>query len=130
MCGMIPNITNDDNKFNGGSIEEYTTPSEECIERRAAPTADVQSVGIGGNLRRRLAFGNYDTVDRTTVPVSEIFDRFRNMCLNSLESDYIRQADVQLRRDREDTVDRTSVHVSRIFDCFRNMPRNNGKSTT
>ncbi|GJR59483.1 DNA helicase [Tanacetum coccineum] len=48
-----------------------------------------------GNVRRRLAFGNHDTVDRTTVSVSRIFDCFRNMHFNSLESDYIRQADNQ-----------------------------------
>nr|GEZ78712.1 hypothetical protein [Tanacetum cinerariifolium] len=30
-----------DNVFNGGSIQEYTPNSEESIERRETPSADV-----------------------------------------------------------------------------------------
>ncbi|GJR52714.1 DNA helicase [Tanacetum coccineum] len=74
--------TTDDNLFNGGSIQEDTPISKESIERRETPSVDVQILGIGG----------HDMVPTTTVHVSRIFDRFRNMRLNNLGSDYMSHA--------------------------------------
>nr|GFA20079.1 hypothetical protein [Tanacetum cinerariifolium] len=47
-------------EFNGGSIQEYTPTSEESIERREAPSAYVQTLEIGGNVRTRLSTGSQD----------------------------------------------------------------------
>ncbi|GJT52000.1 hypothetical protein Tco_0978157 [Tanacetum coccineum] len=97
MWPRISNITADDNLFNGGSIQEDTSISKESIERRETPSIDVQILGIGGNVNTRLSTGGHDMVPTTTVPVSRIFDRFRNMRLNSLGSDYMSHADNRYR---------------------------------
>ncbi|GJV82619.1 DNA helicase, partial [Tanacetum coccineum] len=89
----VSNITVDDNLFNGGSIQEDTPISKESIERREMPSVDVQIIRIGGNVNTRLSTGGHDMVPKTTVPVSRIFDHFRNMRLNSLGSDYMSHAD-------------------------------------
>ncbi|GKD86698.1 hypothetical protein Tco_1357852, partial [Tanacetum coccineum] len=128
MWPRISNTTVDDNVFNSGSTQEYTSNFEESIERRES----------------------HDMVDISVVPVSRIFDRFRNMGSNTLGSDYMSQADdipiseesierretpsvdVQILRiggnvntrlstGGRDMVPTTMVHVSRIFDRFRNM---------
>nr|GEV06100.1 hypothetical protein [Tanacetum cinerariifolium] len=71
---------------------EYTPPPEEGIQWRNSPAADVQSLAISGNATRRLPIGNHDTSDGTTVPVSRNFDRFRDMCMNILQSNYMTHA--------------------------------------
>ncbi|GJT13494.1 hypothetical protein Tco_0860536 [Tanacetum coccineum] len=107
--------TTDDCHLNVDALREYTPPFEEVIERRDAPTTGSQSVGISKNVRRRLTTaesnmpvnasglpitaeqhlwttnvtGNRKTADRTNVPVYIIFDRFRNMRVNNIESDYM-----------------------------------------
>ncbi|GJS59958.1 ribonuclease H-like domain-containing protein [Tanacetum coccineum] len=83
----------DDNLFNGGSIQEDTPICEESIERRETPSVDVQILRIGGNVNTRLSTGGHDMVPTTTVPILRIFDRFRNMRLNSLGSNYTSHAD-------------------------------------
>ncbi|GJT85719.1 hypothetical protein Tco_1067436 [Tanacetum coccineum] len=92
MWPRISNIIADDNLFNGGSIQEDTPISEESIKRRKTPSVDVQVLGIGGNVNTRLSTGGHDMVPTIVVPVSRIFDRFRNMPLNSLRSDYMSHA--------------------------------------
>ncbi|GKA25027.1 hypothetical protein Tco_0711060, partial [Tanacetum coccineum] len=79
-----------------------TPISEESIERHETPFVDVQNLRIGGNVNTRLSTGGHDMVPTTTVPVSRIFDHFRNMRLNSLGSDYMSHADNRYRvRDQQ-----------------------------
>nr|GEY31236.1 hypothetical protein [Tanacetum cinerariifolium] len=68
---------------------QYTPPPEEGIQRQTSPAADVQSLAISENAIRHLPIGNQDTSDGTTVPVSRNFDRFRDMCMNILQSNYM-----------------------------------------
>ncbi|GKD28743.1 hypothetical protein Tco_1239521, partial [Tanacetum coccineum] len=92
---MVPDTTADDNKFNADAFQEYTPPPEEGIQRRNSPAADVKSVAINENATRRLPIGNQDTIDGTTVPVSRNFDRFRDMHINSLRSNYMTHAGIR-----------------------------------
>ncbi|GJS30080.1 hypothetical protein Tco_0490700 [Tanacetum coccineum] len=121
MWPRISNITvfffdtTDDNEFNGGSIQEYTPTSEESIERREAPSADVQTLGISGNVRTRLSTGSHDMVDTTMVHVLRIFDRFRNMRLNSLGPDYMSHADNRHRTEDQEiqtrSIENAGYHI-------------------
>ncbi|GKE39921.1 hypothetical protein Tco_1463326, partial [Tanacetum coccineum] len=97
MWPRISNITADDNLFNRGSIQEDTPIFKESIERRETPSVDVQILRIGGNVNTCLLTGGHDMVPTTTVHVSRFFDRFRNMRLNSLGSDYMSHADNRYR---------------------------------
>nr|GEU78993.1 DNA helicase [Tanacetum cinerariifolium] len=72
----------DDNVFNSGSTQEYTSNFEEIIKRREST---------------RLSTGGHDVVPTTTVHVSRIFDCFRNMRLNNVGSDYMSLIDNQNR---------------------------------
>ncbi|GKA70463.1 hypothetical protein Tco_0776602 [Tanacetum coccineum] len=74
-----------------------TPISEESIERRETPSVDVQILRIGGNVNTRLSTEGRDMVPTTMVHVSRIFDRFRNMRLHSLGSDYMSHADNRCR---------------------------------
>ncbi|GKA16158.1 hypothetical protein Tco_0695905 [Tanacetum coccineum] len=95
--------TTDDNIFNGGSIQEDTPISKESIERRETPSADVWVSNIttddnlfnGGSIQEDTPISKergHDMVPTTKVHVSRIFDRFRNMRLNNLGSDYMSHA--------------------------------------
>ncbi|GJY73633.1 hypothetical protein Tco_0478064 [Tanacetum coccineum] len=76
-------------------LRVYTHPPEEGIKRRKAPTADVQTVNVSKNVRRRLPIGNHDTVDRNSLPVSRVFDCFRNMPRNIVKPDYGTHTDIR-----------------------------------
>ncbi|GJY01227.1 hypothetical protein Tco_0359379 [Tanacetum coccineum] len=56
--------------------------------KRKSPAADVLTVGTSRNVRRRLSIRNHDVVDRTCVPVSRIFQRFKDMPTNNVEPEY------------------------------------------
>ncbi|GKC03333.1 hypothetical protein Tco_0994943 [Tanacetum coccineum] len=94
-------------------LQQFTHPPQQGIETRKEPTVIVQNVGISANVRRRLStsqptisvntsrlpttaqhhpqtadvIADRDMADRTTVPILRIFDRFRNMCINNIQSD-------------------------------------------
>ncbi|GJZ19909.1 DNA helicase, partial [Tanacetum coccineum] len=53
--------------------------------RCEAPVADVQIVGTSKNVMRRLSIGNPHVVDITCVPVSRIFQRFKDMPVHRVE---------------------------------------------
>ncbi|GKE65924.1 hypothetical protein Tco_1520085, partial [Tanacetum coccineum] len=89
---MVPDTGADDNQFNADAFREYTPPPEEGIQRQNSPATDVQSVAISGNATRHLPIENQDTSDGTIVPVSRNFDRFRDMRMNSLQSNYMTHA--------------------------------------
>ncbi|GJR74617.1 hypothetical protein Tco_0086982 [Tanacetum coccineum] len=55
--------------------------------RRESPVADVQIVGTSRNVMRRLSIGNPHVVDITCVPVSRIFQRFKDMPVHRVEPD-------------------------------------------
>ncbi|GJX04232.1 DNA helicase [Tanacetum coccineum] len=91
----IPMFKADDNQLHADAVPEYTHSPERGVERREAQAADVQTAAINRTVTRCLPIGNHDTIDRTTVPVSRIFDRLRNMSMNVVESDYTTHTDVQ-----------------------------------
>ncbi|GJT36844.1 hypothetical protein Tco_0936709, partial [Tanacetum coccineum] len=64
-------------------LRQFTPPSQQGIETRKEPTVIVQmwaSVQMSGGVYRNMA-------DRTTVPISRIFNRFRNMRINNIQAD-------------------------------------------
>ncbi|GJV11593.1 hypothetical protein Tco_1353134 [Tanacetum coccineum] len=79
-------------------------------------TADVQSVAISGNATRRLPIGNQDTSDGTIVPVSRNFDHFRDMRMNSLQSNYMTHEGYQNSRvTTSDAFHLISTHFHSLF---------------
>ncbi|GJV76911.1 DNA helicase [Tanacetum coccineum] len=78
-----------DNLVNDGSIQENIPISEETIRKREPPFVDVRILIDSGNVSTWMSTGCHDVVPTTTVPISRIFDRFRNMCLNNVGSDYM-----------------------------------------
>nr|GEW96301.1 DNA helicase [Tanacetum cinerariifolium] len=76
------------------SIQEDIPISKENVGTREAPSADVQILGNGRNVSTRLSTGGHDVVSTTMVLVSRIFDRFRNMRLNSVGSDNMSHTDI------------------------------------
>ncbi|GJS78814.1 retrovirus-related pol polyprotein from transposon TNT 1-94 [Tanacetum coccineum] len=92
MWPRISNTTVDDNVFNSGSTQEYTSNFKESIERRERSSVDVQILENGNSVSTRLSSKGHDMVDISVVHVSRIFDRFRNMGSNTLGSDFMSQA--------------------------------------
>nr|GEW79857.1 helitron helicase-like domain-containing protein [Tanacetum cinerariifolium] len=92
MWLRISNSTVDDNVFNTGSTQEYTSSFEESIKRRERSSIDVQILRNGNNVSTRLSSEGHDMVDISVVTVSRIFDRFINMGSNTLGSDSMSHA--------------------------------------
>ncbi|GJT84024.1 hypothetical protein Tco_1058366 [Tanacetum coccineum] len=89
-------------EVDGGSIPGHTLAFQGSGERRELPRADVQTVGIGGNVRARLSTESHDMLDTTMVPLSRVFDCFSNMRLNGFRSDYMCHAgDRQPTKDQQ-----------------------------
>nr|GEZ61995.1 DNA helicase [Tanacetum cinerariifolium] len=91
---------------------QFTPPFQQGIEMLKEPTMIVQNVGISANVKRRLSTSqsamsvntsrlptttqhhpqtvdvivDHDMANRTTVPILIIFDRFRNMRNNNIQS--------------------------------------------
>ncbi|GKA41917.1 DNA helicase [Tanacetum coccineum] len=80
-----------DNLVNDGSIERDIPISEEIVTKRETPSVDVQIVENDGSVGRRISTKCHDVVPTTMVPVSRIFDRFRNICFNNVGSDCMSQ---------------------------------------
>nr|GEY25326.1 DNA helicase [Tanacetum cinerariifolium] len=95
QAGLILLHTTADNLFSDGSIEENNPSSQENVRKRKRPSVDVQTIGNGGDVSRRLSTRTHDVLCTTTVLVSTMFNRFRNMCLNTVGSDYTCHADDQ-----------------------------------
>ncbi|GKE10404.1 hypothetical protein Tco_1413955 [Tanacetum coccineum] len=94
-------------------LRQFTPPSQQGIETRKEPTVIVQmwaSVQMSGgvcqpvsrpygyvsllifnskfeNLQIGDKIANHNLADRTTVPISRIFDHFRNLRINNIQSD-------------------------------------------
>ncbi|GJS84252.1 hypothetical protein Tco_0750793 [Tanacetum coccineum] len=94
-------------------LPHFTPPPEDGIKKRKAPTVGGQTMVISRNVRRRLSTSKSgmsfdpmrlptvadhqiqtagimtecDLADRTSVPISRIFDQFRNMPVNESELD-------------------------------------------
>ncbi|GJR22636.1 DNA helicase [Tanacetum coccineum] len=62
-----------------------TLAFQESGDSRELTRADVQTVSIRGNVRSRLSTETHDMLDTTTVPLSMVFDCFRNMWWNGFE---------------------------------------------
>nr|GEW29557.1 DNA helicase [Tanacetum cinerariifolium] len=75
---------------------DYTSPSgdELCGGHRF----DVMPLGDSNvpDGRAPLSIGTHEMMHTTNVPVSMVFDRFRNMRLNRFGSDYVSQSDLVL----------------------------------
>nr|GEZ25342.1 helitron helicase-like domain-containing protein [Tanacetum cinerariifolium] len=69
----------DDNLFNDGSIQEGIPNLEENVGKHETSSTDVQILRNSGNVSIQLSTGGHDVVPTTMVPVSRVFDRFRNM---------------------------------------------------
>ncbi|GKD40429.1 DNA helicase [Tanacetum coccineum] len=82
-----------DNLVNDGSIQENIPISEETVRKRKPLSVDVRILRDGGNVSTRMSTGCHDVVPTTMVPISRIFDHFRNMCLNNIGSEYMSHAD-------------------------------------
>ncbi|GKA71231.1 hypothetical protein Tco_0777370 [Tanacetum coccineum] len=97
---------------------KFTPPLEEVVSPNCtALAADVEGVGVSRNVRRRLLAShssmtmnanmisetaelhvgpayiieNRDTADRNSVPISRVFDHFRNMRMDNIGLDSIRK---------------------------------------
>nr|GEW74478.1 hypothetical protein [Tanacetum cinerariifolium] len=81
---MVPDNAAHQNQVNVNDFRDCTPPMEECVGRINSPVADFEPVFISRKAKRRLPIQNHDTIDGTIVPVSRIFDRFRDMRVNSL----------------------------------------------
>nr|GEU95919.1 copia protein [Tanacetum cinerariifolium] len=110
-----------DNLFNDGFIEENNPVSQENVGKRERPSVDVQVIGNGGDVSTRLSTRSHDVLCTTTVPVSTIFYRFRNMHLNTVRSDYTGHAEENQRYEASFAAHETSfvaleTHVDRLLE--------------
>ncbi|GKB01996.1 hypothetical protein Tco_0830040, partial [Tanacetum coccineum] len=73
------------------------------------------------------------TTDRNCIPISRVFDRFRNMPATSHRAEYMSQT-VEPRIQTtaavhgHNTADRNCVPISKVFDRFRNMRVTNDRA--
>nr|GFA19832.1 hypothetical protein [Tanacetum cinerariifolium] len=82
-------------------------------------------IGNGGDVSTRLSTRSHDVLCTTTVHVSTIFDRFRNMRLNTVESDYTGHADDQDRTGDQQVRTRTLENQG-----YQNLYKRFGLSST
>ncbi|GKB18819.1 hypothetical protein Tco_0852742 [Tanacetum coccineum] len=102
------------------------------------------------NVSMRLSTETHDVLDTTTVPLSRVFDRFRNLGFNSFDRQTTEDREMQtatagaagvgshvgspsaiapanhnvsmrLSTETHDVLDTTTVPLSRVFDRFRNV---------
>ncbi|GJR12822.1 hypothetical protein Tco_0795474 [Tanacetum coccineum] len=80
------------------------------------PCAGVQNVNVGTDGRAPLSIETREMMDTTSVVVSTVFDRFRNMRLNSFGLDYVSQSVPIIHHISVSTVDeRGCVHTSSLI---------------
>ncbi|GKF03943.1 hypothetical protein Tco_0034611, partial [Tanacetum coccineum] len=102
---------------------------------RELPCPDVHTVSITGNVSPRLSTETHDVLDITTVPLSRVFDRFRNLGFNAFDRQTTDDGGVggsvsggnvslRLSTDSHDVLDTTTLPLSRVFDRFRNLGLN------
>ncbi|GKE36235.1 hypothetical protein Tco_1459640, partial [Tanacetum coccineum] len=102
---------------------------------RELPRPDVHTISIRGNVSPRLSTETHDVLDITTVPLSRVFDRFRNLGFNAFDRQTTDDGGVggsvsggnvslRLSTDTHDVLDTTTVPLSRVFDRFRNLGLN------
>ncbi|GJZ10461.1 hypothetical protein Tco_0545220 [Tanacetum coccineum] len=119
------------------ALSQHVECSVKCNTVSEALAKDIENVGATENARRPLfTIGNRDTADKDAVPISRVFDRFRNMCMDNIQADSMTQtagrSDVPVNASRllpssEDKLiatgsvknhgitDGTVVPISRIF---------------
>ncbi|GKD75800.1 hypothetical protein Tco_1334082 [Tanacetum coccineum] len=74
-----------------------------------------------------------NTTDRNCIPISNVFDRFRNMRATSDRAEYMSQTvephiQTIAAVDGPNTTDRNCVPISKVFDRFRNMRVTNDRA--
>ncbi|GKB63169.1 hypothetical protein Tco_0919355, partial [Tanacetum coccineum] len=76
----------------------------------------VQNVNVGTDGRAPLSIETREMMDTTSVVVSTVFDRFRNMRLNSFGLDYVSQSVPIIHHISVSTIDeRGCVHTSSLI---------------
>ncbi|GJX30769.1 DNA helicase [Tanacetum coccineum] len=94
-------------------------PFRECIltgDGNELARAGVQNVNVGTGGRAPLSIEACEMTGTTNVAVSKVFDRFRNMRLNSFCSDYVNQSVPIIHHISVSTVDeRGCVHTSPLI---------------
>nr|GEY87764.1 hypothetical protein [Tanacetum cinerariifolium] len=94
----IDNLTDyfhDGQEGHGCSVPGDTFAFQESSGRRELPRANVHTVSIGGNVSSRLSTETHHVLDTTTVPLSRVFDRSKNLGLNVFGSDYMCHAEAR-----------------------------------
>nr|GFA97269.1 hypothetical protein [Tanacetum cinerariifolium] len=89
----------DSHEGHGRSVPGDTFAFQESSDRRELPRVNVHTVSIGGNVISRLSTKTHHVLDTTTMPLSRVFDHFRNLGLNVFGSDYM--CDRQPIEDRQ-----------------------------
>ncbi|GKC34594.1 DNA helicase [Tanacetum coccineum] len=128
-------IHHDDEEGLGGSVSGDSFPFQQSDDMRELPRLDVHTVSIRGNVSPRLSTETHDVLDITTVPLSRVFDRFRNLGFNAFDRQTTDDGGVggsvsggnvslRLSTDTHDVLDTTTVPLSRVFDRFRNLGLN------
>ncbi|GJW69018.1 DNA helicase [Tanacetum coccineum] len=125
-------IHHDDEEGLGGFVLGDSFPFQQSGDMRELPRPDVHTVSIRGNVSPRLSTETHDVLDITTVPLSRVFDRFRNLGFNAFDRQTTDDGGVggsvsggnvslRLSTDTHDVLDTTTVPLSRVFDRFRNL---------
>ncbi|GJW68035.1 DNA helicase, partial [Tanacetum coccineum] len=128
-------IHHDDEEGLGGSVSGDSFPFQQSGHIRELPRPDVHTVSIRGNVSPCLSTGTHDVLHITTVPLSRVFDRFRNLGFNTFDRKTIDDGGVggsisggnvslHLSTNTHDVLDTTTVPLSRVFDRFRNLGLN------
>ncbi|GJX78914.1 hypothetical protein Tco_0327063 [Tanacetum coccineum] len=98
-------------------VSIYNVDKKGCLYIVSTPrSADVQTLKIDGNVRMRLSTRSHDMVDTTMVHVLRIFDRFRNIRLNSVGSNYMSHADNRHRTEDQGIQTRSVENAAAITD--------------
>ncbi|GJR23422.1 hypothetical protein Tco_0971949 [Tanacetum coccineum] len=88
-------IHHDDEEGLGGSVSGDSFPFQQSDDMRELPRLDVHTVSIRGNVSPRLSTETHDVLDITTVPLSRVFDRFRNLGLNKFDRQATENQEIQ-----------------------------------
>ncbi|GKF42848.1 hypothetical protein Tco_0126190, partial [Tanacetum coccineum] len=117
-------IHHDDEEGLGGSVSGDSFPFQQSGDMRELPRPDVHTVSIRGNVSPRLSTETHDVLDNdedhrvtvsgdrrnvsprlstethdvldiTTVPLSRVFDRFRNLGFNAFDRQTTDDREVQ-----------------------------------
>ncbi|GJU87513.1 DNA helicase [Tanacetum coccineum] len=115
----------------------FNSFDRQTTEDREVQTPTAGAAGANHNVSMRLSTETNDVLDITIVPLSIVFDRFRNLGFNSFDRQTTDDREVQtptagaaganhnvsmrLSTETNDVLDTTTVPLSRVFDRFRNL---------